>query len=1111
MTRSVFLRMSAFLVAVALILGTVAPVINASTTIRPFVTLDQGSSIVLLSGSLKSGEAAPVDPDNGGIKNSPAYTVTLGAWRNIRPTESTLNGVSMLPSTYPVDCVQKTQKSKGWIVGDSGTILTYCNGVWDQAITTESIPTHLLGVQAISPTLSVAVGQDGTVLMYMYDRTANDWVWKKSPIPIGNQWLYSVSMVPDGSDGYTGWSVGTADPAAGGRGALIRGYISAPVTYPDMITSTHDYTWDRVTNDYGSLPPIGSYYSVHTLSPTNAWAVGGTWGTTQGLIVHWDGSDWAVFQETEGPLYGMRMRTATDGWAVGSLGVTYHFNGSIWTKVDSHTTVDLTSVSYAPDGTTWAVGTGGTILFYDSPKGMWTTFTDKDNVQNLRTDLFDYRGIDFSSGHGWLVGTHYAKGIGGQILEYDDSLWLAVTPPTDNKLNHVSTVNDNDAWAVGDADSAGGTIIHWDGKHWVRWYQYDLPIPAVNLNAIDMVSAVNGWAAGDTPSPGKPAIYLQWDGTRWAEPRYDAPVNVRVNDISMSDDPAVDGHFGWSVADNGDAIPKYENVGSADYWSALHSCQGAYYQLRGTSLITTSSPNPWGSWDAWSVGSRIPINNQDPPPNQSYAVFMRFLGGCAGSNAWQEYAVPSACPRDNPNDPPPTDGPYATWLRAIQMRPGPWGFAVGNYQNRAVVHQSSGSGWGVSWCMYEQGPNPSQFNAVDIVKSTGVTWVGGYYTPYTNGLTWKWAYIIMKDSGYWRQAPAIFPRNGRNIWHRPIKSISMSSDTMGWAVGDGYSDDPNKSVIYQYPFPNFTLNSTPSARAVLPGNSTFFTITVNSLGGFDTNVTLSLLDLPAGMSASIVPASVNASSIATVYVTTTAGMPQQIYQLPLQGMATFRSGDTNVTVSRVSTLKLTVTDHPVYSVSPDHGKAGTVVTITGANFGTDPGTGNRSTAANHVTWAKKWVPDGNILSWSSSQITFIPPDSPALFSPAKFPLTGNVSVTAGGTTSNDDYLFKIDPFISDLAPVQSASVISVTITGTSFGSDPGSLNRSTYYEHVSLGKNRIPNSNVKSWSNTQIVFTLPITSTGGDVRVTSNGYETEPVLLAIGTTESKVFLPLVKK
>jgi hypothetical protein len=60
------------------------------------------------------------------------YTVTLGAWRNMRPTESYLYRMSMLPADIPIDCVSPDQASKGWIVGSAGTILGYCNGLWDQ-------------------------------------------------------------------------------------------------------------------------------------------------------------------------------------------------------------------------------------------------------------------------------------------------------------------------------------------------------------------------------------------------------------------------------------------------------------------------------------------------------------------------------------------------------------------------------------------------------------------------------------------------------------------------------------------------------------------------------------------------------------------------------------------------------------------------------------------------------------------------------------------------------------------------------------------------------------------------------------------------------------------
>ena len=153
------------------------------------------------------------------------------------------------------------QKSKGWVVGDSGVILTYCNGVWDHAIIVESIPTSLYGVQAISPTLGVAVGQQGAVLMYLWDSDCQDWVWTKSPLPVGNQSLNKVSMVPSGA-GYIGWAVGQKDAA--GHGTLVYGTIT-PITINGHPTYT--YAWSNVTADHPSLPQVDYYYGLKCCLP----------------------------------------------------------------------------------------------------------------------------------------------------------------------------------------------------------------------------------------------------------------------------------------------------------------------------------------------------------------------------------------------------------------------------------------------------------------------------------------------------------------------------------------------------------------------------------------------------------------------------------------------------------------------------------------------------------------------------------------------------------------------------------------------------------------------------------------------------------------------------
>ncbi len=375
----------------------------------------------------------------------------------------------------------------------------------------ESIPTRMWGVQAILPTLSVAVGEQGSIWMYLRDTIADDWIWTKYPIPVSNQTLFRVSMVEVSPQVYTGWAVGTAD--AQGHPALVKGNI----TY-DPGNNTYIPYWEDMTLLYPGLPQAAYYYGLQMLSPSNGWAVGGT-PNEKGVIIHWNGSTWSLFQEIGSqPVLGIEMLSANNGWAVGAGGEVYHYNGSTWNPVASPTTVQLVDIAFDPNGVGWAVGFDGTIIKYQG--GQWSLFTD------LRTDAFDFRAVDFSSGHGWLVGMHQEKTIGGQILEYEDGLWLAVSPPTDNQLNDLSAVSDRDAWAVGAADNQGGTIIHWDGKHWQRWFQDDLPIPAVDLHTIDMVSATDGWVAGDPPVAGAPAVMLHWDGHRWAPPRYESPVNV---------------------------------------------------------------------------------------------------------------------------------------------------------------------------------------------------------------------------------------------------------------------------------------------------------------------------------------------------------------------------------------------------------------------------------------------------------------------------------------------------------------------------------------------------------------------------------------------------------
>jgi RHS repeat-associated protein len=146
----------------------------------------------------------------------------------------------------------------------------------------------------------------------------------------------------------------------------------------------------------------------------------------------------------------------------------------------------------------------------------------------------------------------------------------------------------------------------------------------------------------------------------------------------------------------------------------------------------------------------------------------------------------------------------------------------------------------------------------------------------------------------------------------------------------------------------------------------------------------------------------------------------------------------------------------INSVSPTAGGSGTVVTISGSNFGNAQGT----VSFNGVAAA-------SITSWSNLSITATVPSSTT---------TGNVVVGVNGVFSNG-VTFTLTPAISGLSPNPVLANELVTISGSNFGS-------SSIAGTVTF--NGIPGTPT-SWSNTSIGILVPGNATAGRVVVTVNG------------------------
>ena len=157
---------------------------------------------------------------------------------------------------------------------------------------------------------------------------------------------------------------------------------------------------------------------------------------------------------------------------------------------------------------------------------------------------------------------------------------------------------------------------------------------------------------------------------------------------------------------------------------------------------------------------------------------------------------------------------------------------------------------------------------------------------------------------------------------------------------------------------------------------------------------------------------------------------------------------------------------------PASGVVGTLVTITGTNFGASQGT---STVTFNGTAA-------SVSSWSATSITAAVPSGAT---------TGNVVVTVSGVASNGvAFTVLTAPTIGSLSPTSGVVGTLVTITGTNFGASQGA---STVTFNGTT-------ASVSSWSATSITAAVPSGAATGNVVVTVSGVASNSVAFTVLAT-----------
>jgi hypothetical protein len=267
-----------------------------------------------------------------------------------------------------------------------------------------------------------------------------------------------------------------------------------------------------------------------------------TLGTAPGAGAHdkwtfvWDQQPTGVGAD----LYGVDAFDAGHVWAVGTGGTILFYNGSNWSlQASGITTETLYEVSALDPNHVWAVGSHGTVLFYNGSS--WSP-------QNSGTTRALYGVYAFGGGHVWAVGA------AGTIRHFNGSAWQEQASGTSETLQSVGAVSASHVIAVG-----ANTRLFYNGFNWAS-----TGATTNDYNSVTVFDAVNTWASG---TGGRISHY---SGGIWTDQVNPVPAGVPINGITSTNEP---GLHAWACTGDGSIVwgttADPWTFGGDIYWDSL--------------------------------------------------------------------------------------------------------------------------------------------------------------------------------------------------------------------------------------------------------------------------------------------------------------------------------------------------------------------------------------------------------------------------------------------------------------------------------------------------------------------------------------------------------------
>lgn len=269
----------------------------------------------------------------------------------------------------------------------------------------------------------------------------------------------------------------------------------------------------------------------------------------------------------------------------------------IWQQMASPTQANLYGVKLVSDAEAWAVGAGGTILHFI--QGNWYDLTQTLHPITNGANLYSIDMV--SSYEGWAVGDNL-------ILHYINGRWERVPVPLNGTFKAIDMLGPQFGWIVGESGGSA-VVLRWAGP--MGWQPVASGIERP-LNTVSAIGPNHVWVGGDSGNLERPAIY-RFNGTTWVKERFTNSLidwkrptgRYSIRSIRM-----MNSSVGWAVGEydpllsslrgKRGAVFKYDAIN--DIWTEIPLAAGIDKRFEQVTYNAIGMMNPT---EGWVLGSTI--------------------------------------------------------------------------------------------------------------------------------------------------------------------------------------------------------------------------------------------------------------------------------------------------------------------------------------------------------------------------------------------------------------------------------------------------------------------------------------------------------------------------